>query len=129
MYTLCLAGILGLALGTAGCVGGGSRGSGNFDAVWDFGSTLDCAGAGVTEVDLDWLDQRTNQAGSATFPCTAYRGTSRRLPVDDYTVALSAYESASAISPVSTADYNGVVYSIFAGTTTPLPPVTFVVHH
>lgn len=129
MYTLCLAGILGLGLGAAGCVGGGSRGSGNFDVAWDFGPGGTCAGAGVTEVDLDVLDLRTMVQSTDTFPCSVYGGTSQLLPVDEYTVALSAYESASATSPVSTADFNGAVYSIFAGTSTPLRPVTFLVHH
>jgi hypothetical protein len=97
--------------------------------AWDFGPGGTCAGAGVTEVDLDVLDLRTMVQSTDTFPCSVYGGTSQLLPVDEYTVALSAYESASATSPVSTADFNGAVYSIFAGTSTPLRPVTFLVHH
>jgi hypothetical protein len=128
MYTLCLAGIVGLGLGSTGC-GSGGRGSGDFDAAWDFGSGAGCADVGVTEVDLDWLNLRTNLSDGATFPCTAYGGTSPPLLDDDYTVALRAYTSASSTTPLSTADYGGAVYSIFAGTTTFLPPVTFAVHH
>ena len=128
MYTLCLAGIVGLGLGAAGC-GGGGHATGNFDAVWDFGPGVSCADVGVTEVDLDWLDLRTNYPDGATFPCTDYGGTSKPLLVDEYTVALRAYASHNAPAPVNTADYNGAVYSIFAGTTTFLPQVTFVVHH
>jgi hypothetical protein len=128
MYTLCFAGIIGLGLGATGC-GPGGRGSGDFDAAWDFGGGASCADVGVTEVDLDWLNLRTNVSDGATFPCTASEGTSPPLLDDDYTVALRAYTSASSTTPLSTADYGGAVYSIFAGTTTLLPQVTFAVHH
>jgi len=83
-----------------------------FDAAWDFGSGASCADVGVTEVDLDWLNLRTNLSDGATFPCTAYEGTSPPLLDDDYTVALRAYTSASSTTPLSTADYGGAVYSI-----------------
>jgi hypothetical protein len=130
MYTLCLAGIVGLGLGATGCGGGGGGYSGgSFDVAWDFGAGVYCADVGVTEVELDVLDLRTNHDYYCTFPCSAFEGTSPLWPDDDYTVALSAYASASAQTPLSTTDFNGAVYSIYAGVSTPLPEVTFLLHH
>jgi hypothetical protein len=132
IYTLCLAGIVGLGLGAAGC-GSGGHGSGYFNVSWSFsgpGSVpTTCTAAGATEVDLDVRDVRTGETYSQTFYCTDYLDTSGPLPVDDYTVALSAYESPTATVPVSSTDFNGAVYSIYAGTITPLPAVTFLLQH
>jgi hypothetical protein len=128
MYTLCLAGIIGLGLAATGCGSGGGGGGGYFDAAWDFGGAT-CSSAGATEVEIDVRDVRTGLEYSDIFACAAYGGTTGLLPVDDYTVALSAYESASATTPISTTDFNGEVYSIYDGIVTSLPGVTFAFHH
>ena len=94
IYTLCLAGIVGLGLGAAGCTGGGH--GGRFQVAWDLAWAGDgaatCTSAGVTEVDLDVLDTYTGIAYHDQFACSDNGGTSRMLPVDDYTVALRAYD-------------------------------------
>ena len=97
MYTLCLAGIVGLGLGVTGCGGGGGGYSGgSFDVAWSLywagGGLVSCSGAGVTEVDLDVQDTYTGIAYHDQFACSDNGGTSRMLPVDDYTVALRAYD-------------------------------------
>jgi len=127
MYTLCLAGIIGLGLGATGCGSGGEGGGGYFDAAWDFESGATCASAGITEVGLDVLDTRTGLDYHDLFACSASQGTSEILPDDDYTVALRAYDSTNSI--VSTADFGGAAYSIYAGTVTSLPLVAFGLHH
>lgn len=127
MYTLCLAGIVGLGLGAAGCGGGGHSGRA-FDVAWSLAWSGDgptsCAGAGVTEVDLDVLDTYTNIDYHDKFACSAYGGISEPLPVDDYTVALRAYDASNAL--VSEADLTGV-YPIYAGSVTQLPDVIFAI--
>ena len=128
MYTLCLAGIVGLGLGATGCGGGGGHAGGNFDAIWSLAlagdGAVSCAGAGVTEVDLDVLDTFTGIDYHDKFACSAYGGTSERLPADDYTVALRAYDASNAlVSEMVFPD----VYSILPGSVTPLPSIVFVV--
>lgn len=126
MYTLCLAGIIGLGLAATGCgPGGGHHGGGNFDVLWGLawagGGSVSCAGAGVAEVDLDVRDVYTSAVYHDSFACSDGYGMSRDLPDDDYTVALRAY------------DYSGVMvsewtdapntYPIYSGVVTPLPDV------
>ena len=128
MYTLCLAGIIALGLGVTGCGGGGGRAGGYFDVTWNLAwsgaGAVTCAGAGVTEVDLDVLDTYTNLDYHDRFACSAGGGTSASLPVDDYTVALRAYDASNTL--VSEADLPDV-YSIYAGVVTSLPDVVLVV--
>lgn len=73
------------------------------------------------------LDTRTGLDYHDLFACSASQGTSEILPDDDYTVALRAYDSTNSI--VSTADFGGAAYSIYAGTVTSLPLVAFGLHH
>jgi hypothetical protein len=134
MYTLFLAGLIGLGLGSAGCVGGSSdHGSGSFDATWTFLASgnvpTTCIGAGITEVDLDVQGVHSGASYTDTFVCSDYGGTGAPLPVDDYTVALRAYESSGATVPVSTFDFSGLAYSIYAGEVTSLPIATFLLQH
>ena len=125
MYTLFLAGIVGLGLGATGCGGGGGGyAGGSFDAAWSLawagGGSVSCSGAGVVEVDLDVLDTYTNLDYHDKFACSAYGGTSQVLPVDDYTVALRAYDSSNTL----VSEWDGVgTYPIDDGVVTYLPDV------
>jgi hypothetical protein len=97
MYTLCLVGVLGVAL--AACGGGTRRtGSGNFQFSWQIGwqggGLTSCASAGVASIDLDVQDTYSSQVVHDSFNCTANQGSSRLLPVSDYTVAVRARDSA-----------------------------------
>ena len=127
MYTLCLAGIIGLGLGATGC--GSGRGGGQyFDAAWSLewasGGSVSCSGAGVTEVDLDVQDVYTGAAYHDQFACADYGDVSQILPVDDYTVALRAYDPSGAL--VSEWDGSGT-YAIDVGLVTYLPAVVLLI--
>jgi hypothetical protein len=123
MYTLGLAGIIGLGLGATGCGPGVRHGGGSFDAAWSLawvgGGSVSCAGAGVTEVDLDVQDS-IGVVYHDPFVCSAGGGVSEILPADDYTVAVRAYDSSD--NMLSEVVLPGV-YSIYANTTTGLPAV------
>ena len=131
IYTLHLAGIVGLALVAASCTGGGhSRGgggsgaSGTLDVAWSLawldGGSVTCADAEVTDIDLDLVDTYTNLQYHDTFRCSDNQGTSEFLPPDDFKVALRAYDSANDM--LSTAVLPGV-YSVYSGNATPVPTV------
>ncbi len=126
IYTLCLAGIVGLGLGAAGCTGGGH--GGRFQVAWDLAWAGDgaatCTSAGVTEVDLDVLDTYTNLDYHDSFSCSVYQGTSQRLPVGDYTVAVRAYGASGALASEAILPD---VYPIDSGIVTPLPGVSLIV--
>ncbi|HJX64433.1 MAG TPA: hypothetical protein VJ860_10855 [Polyangia bacterium] len=126
MYTLCLAGILGLGLAATGCgLGGGRHGSGNFDVawalVWSGGGSVSCAGAGVTEINLDVQDVYTGEVRHDAFFCSDGYGMSQDLLPDDYTVALRAYDSGRAMVSEWTDAPN--TYPIYSDLVTPLPDV------
>jgi hypothetical protein len=122
MYTLFLAGILGL--GAAGCGSGGNDG-GSFDVNWSLiysdGTYATCAGTYTTEVDIDVLNVNSRVDYHDKFACSDRGGTTASLPVGDYTVALRAYDSYN--NQLSEFDLLGT-YPIYAGTVTALPDVT-----
>jgi len=124
IYTLVLAGMLGL--GVAGCGSGGSE-DGYFDAAWSLAYASDgvaatCAGTGTTEVHLDVQESHTSEVYHDTFACAAYGGTTASLPVGDYIVTLRAYDNFHTAS-VSEVDFPDT-YPIHAGEVTTLPGVT-----
>jgi hypothetical protein len=125
MYTLCLAGIVGLGLGATGCGSGSGHGGQYFDAAWSLawagGGSVSCTGAGVVEVDLDVQDFYNGAVYHDQFDCAAYGGMSQILPVDDYTVALRAYDDANV--QVGEWDFTGT-YPIDVGVVTNLPDIT-----
>jgi hypothetical protein len=123
MYTLCLAGIIGLGLGATGC-GPGGRGGQDFDVAWSLyqpgTGTVTCSAAGVAKVHLDVQNIYTAAAYHDAFPCSAYGGTSQILPADDYSVALRAYDSSSSLVSEWVSQ---ISYPIYLNTTTYLPAV------
>ena len=128
MYTLCLAGIIGLGLGAAGCSGSSHHPAGNFglrwSLAWTTGGGTTCSAAGATEVDLDLVDTFNNYGTYDRFICSDYQGTSESLQPDDYTVAVKAYDATGVL--LSEWD-SPVVYSIYAGRVTQLPDVVLQV--
>jgi len=118
MYTLCLAGIIGLGLGTAGCSGSSHPPAGKFELHWTAGAT--CPAAGATDIYLYLVDVRDNYGYQEHFACPAYQGTSEPLPPDDYTASVQVTDaSGTLLDELSFPD----VYPIYAGSVTRLPDV------
>ena len=127
MYTLCLAGILGLGLAATGC-GPGRHGSQQFYASWSLELAgvvgwVGCGEAGVGEVDLDVQNVVTGTDYHALFPCSDYGGTSQVLPVGDYSVALRAYDTTGPTKLQVSEWVAPTTYPIDIGVVTPLPDV------
>ena len=117
MYTLCLAGIIGLGLGAAGCSGSSHPPTGNFELHWNAGAT--CAAAGATDIYLYLVDVRDNYGYQEHFRCLDYQGTSEALPPDDYTARVQVTDaSGTLLDELSFPD----VYPIYAGRVTRLLP-------
>lgn len=116
-YTLCLSGIIGLGLGTAGC-SGGAQPPGTFELHWASGATCDVAGA--TDIYLFLLDTGNKYAHSYQehFGCLDYQGTSEPLPPSDYSAQVQATDSSDNV--VDELDFPGV-YSIHPNSVTRLP--------
>jgi hypothetical protein len=117
IYTLCLAGIIGLGLGAAGCSGSSHPPAGNFELHWNAGAT--CAAAGATDIYLYLVDTRNNYGYQEHFACPAYQGTSEPLPPDDYTARVQVTDaSGTLLDELIFPD----VYPIYAGSVTRLLP-------
>jgi hypothetical protein len=131
-YTLYLAGVLGLVLGSVGC--GESHAHGGYlDVGWNidsqsYGGTT-CERAGISVVVLSAADAvRTNEKPYFTyFNCVDRGGTSTIMPAGEYSVALYGYPG----SPDNTdyvADYQfPITYFVESDYTTSLPEVSLVV--
>jgi hypothetical protein len=120
MYTLCLAGIIGLGLGAAGC-SGSSHPTGTFELHWNAGVT--CSAAGATDIYLYLVDTRNNYGYQEHFACPDYQGMSEPLPPDDYTVKVQVTDaSGTVLDEWIFPD----VYPIYAGSVTRLPDVDLV---
>ena len=121
MYTLLLAGILGL--GAAGCGSGGNDG-GSFDVNWNLiyadGTYATCAGTYTTEVHVDVQNINSGAPYHDKFACSDRGGTTASLPVGDYTVALRSYDVYNNL--LSEYDFLDT-YPIYAGRVTLLPDV------
>jgi len=113
IYTLCLAGIIGLGLGTAGC-SGSSHPTGTFELHWNAGVT--CSAAGATDIYLYVVDSYSNGSHDHFF-CSDYQGMSQRLPPDNYTVQVQVADASGAV--IDRVDLPGV-YPIYADGVTPL---------
>jgi hypothetical protein len=98
-----------------------------WDLAWAGDGAATCASAGVTDVDLDMLNTFTGRADSFTFACADYQGTSPLLPVDEYTVALRAYDAYSTLLSEWPTPPNVFVSQIYSGSVTRLPDVMFVI--
>jgi hypothetical protein len=121
MYTLCLAGIIGLGLGTAGCQGGSGPSAGSFALHWASGTT--CSAAGATDIYVYLLDTRNSYGYQEHFICLDYQGTSEPLPPDDYTVRVEVADARGAV--LDTLAFPGV-YSIYPDSVTRLPDADLI---
>ena len=118
-YTLSLAGIIGLGLGTAGCHI--SHPAGSFELHWASGAT--CAAAGATDIYVYLLDVRNGYGYQEHFRCLDYQGISEPLPPDDYTVKVQVTDAnRTVLDELVFPD----VYSIYVDQVTRLPDADLV---
>jgi hypothetical protein len=128
-YTLCLAGILALALGSVGCGDTHPRG-GYFDVAWNidsrtYGPTT-CERAGLVMVTLATQNVRSGEVFYDDFNCVDRAGYSMALPVGDYSVALYAYTNPQSEDYLTSYAFP-VSYPVYPDSPTTLPEVSLVV--
>lgn len=124
-YTLYLAGVLGLILGSVGC--GGHRHTGYLSVTWNVvdsrsGVQGSCEWAGISEVELGLRDVYTGDIEYIPFDCTAYQGTSYPLPESNYGVALDAYSITNQL--ITRYEFQGEI-PVYSGRTTPLSAILY----
>jgi hypothetical protein len=129
-YTLYLAGMLALILGSVGCGGHHHHDGGYMQASWRIvdsrtGIEGDCQWAGISEVELAAGDVYNGDAYYSRWPCTYYQGLSKPMPDSDYLVALYGYDpNGYVVSSVEPAP--GASFPVYGGETTPVSGILYV---
>jgi hypothetical protein len=130
-YTLYLAGVLALVLGSVGC--GGSHHSnvppagtgGYFDAAWNLfdstGRQTTCEAAGIQVVVLATKNLYTNEAFYDEFSCNQYGGVSDSLYAANYSAAFYLYADPDLRYLVTSYFLPDASYPIYDNRTTELP--------
>jgi hypothetical protein len=133
-YTLYLAGMLGLILGSVGCGGhhhhDGVATTGYMQTSWKIvdsrtGIEGDCQWAGITEVELAAGDAYSGQPYYFSWPCGYYQGVSDIMPESDYVVAVYGYDAYQKV--ISSYEFErGVTFPVYPGETTPVSGILYV---